>query len=82
MSIEDPGQADDTPATPELLSQNTTSQKTGLAEPGPPSQAVDEEAAGLSAELSLDNANVTKEKLCGVCNEKPSKYKCARCYLP
>ena len=23
-----------------------------------------------------------KVSLCGICNEKPGKYKCARCYLP
>lgn len=29
----------------------------------------------------LDTMIVTK-KLCGVCMDKPSRYKCSRCYLP
>ncbi|KAH6682940.1 hypothetical protein B0J14DRAFT_467844 [Halenospora varia] len=27
-------------------------------------------------------SNPSKSKLCGVCNEKDSRYKCSRCYLP
>lgn len=78
----DSDQPDDAPPIPAPLNQNTTGQEAVLAEPAPLSQAVDQQATGLSAELSLDNANVAGEKLCGVCTEKPSKYKCARCYLP
>lgn len=33
-------------------------------------------------ESSLAGADVSKKKLCGVCNEKEEKYKCTRCYLP
>jgi zinc finger HIT domain-containing protein 3 len=41
--------------------------------------------AGEEAEKqksSLAGADISKTKLCGVCNEKEWKYKCTRCYLP
>lgn len=35
-----------------------------------------------SAEPSVTKTIVPKVILCAVCNEKASKYKCSRCYLP
>lgn len=81
MSIKDPDRVNDAPNTP-ALSHTPSDQETVLAAPDAQPQAVDQDGAGLSAELSLAEANVSKEKLCGVCNEKASKYKCSRCYLP
>ncbi|KAH8687505.1 hypothetical protein BGZ60DRAFT_363535 [Tricladium varicosporioides] len=33
-------------------------------------------------DVSKAQGNPSKSKLCGVCNEKDSRYKCSRCYLP
>jgi hypothetical protein len=41
-----------------------------------------EEALKQQEESSLAEADVSKKKLCSICNEKEWKYKCARCYLP
>ena len=42
-----------------------------------------ESVPGQIRELSKEPEPVKpKVTLCGVCKEKPGKYKCARCYLP
>jgi hypothetical protein len=41
-----------------------------------------EEILKQRQESSLARADVSKKKLCGVCDEKEGKYKCSRCYLP
>ena len=42
-----------------------------------------ESLPGQIRELSKEPEPVKpKVTLCGVCKEKPGKYKCARCYLP
>jgi hypothetical protein len=41
-----------------------------------------DEVSKQHQESSLVGADVSKKKLCGVCNEKEGKYKCTRCYLP
>jgi hypothetical protein len=43
---------------------------------------LDQEGSALSAEPLLAEINVSKKKLCGVCNKIESKYKCTRCFLP
>jgi hypothetical protein len=41
-----------------------------------------DEATNQQQESSLAEADVSKKKLCSICNEKEWKYKCTRCYLP
>jgi hypothetical protein len=70
-----------TPTVPDL-SLDPSIQETDSAVLDSQLQTVDQEIPGLSAERSLAENNISKVKLCGVCNEKVYKYKCTRCYLP
>lgn len=47
-----------------------------------PATMVGEEVPKQPQESSLAGSDVSKKKICGVCNEKEGKYKCSRCYLP
>jgi hypothetical protein len=44
--------------------------------------AVAEEPSKASEESSLAQPDIPNKKLCGICKENESKYRCSRCYLP
>jgi hypothetical protein len=69
---EDAGAAMDSPATKPVLNGVESS----------PATIAGKEVAEQPQESSLAGADVSKKKLCGVCNEREGKYKCTRCYLP
>jgi hypothetical protein len=80
MSIQDPEKQNND----EKVSQTSLDQPEDKAEPSARNnqERQDRDESGVSAESSLAKNNITNEKLCGVCSEKASKYKCSRCYLP
>lgn len=43
---------------------------------------VEEEAPKQAEKSLLAITSASNKKLCGVCNDKESKYKCSRCFLP
>lgn len=82
MSAEELVEEDNTASTASGLSLNPLDQQAISEAPDSQLHTVNQQRPGLSAERSLAENNVSKVKLCGVCNEKVSKYKCTRCYLP
>lgn len=80
MSVEDSGE-DTMTAIPglRLLSSDTMR---ASEEPIEASPIVDGEAPASTAVRPSAEDNISKEKLCTVCNKTEPKYKCARCYLP
>jgi hypothetical protein len=48
---------------------------------GSPSKIASEKNPEQQESL-LAGVDVSKKKLCGVCNQNEGKYKCSRCYLP
>lgn len=53
---------------------------------GADEQSINTNAGARSADGTSEDAatseGIAKTKLCGVCKEKESKYKCTRCFLP
>ncbi len=49
----------------------------------PPSSSIGEEASqSLQNSSPLADSTIFTKKLCAVCKDKESRYKCSRCYLP
>jgi len=73
-------------SVPEKASESLAQQSSDLSEQ-PASEMPKDAYANTIVEQPREpspepEAVKPKVNLCGVCNEKPGKYKCARCYLP
>jgi hypothetical protein len=45
-------------------------------------QVEEEPQTPVVEEASKPDPMIKTKKICGVCDDKPSRYKCSRCYLP
>jgi hypothetical protein len=88
MSIPDPSSKENAPEEAKDVMSPPDSEKHQGDVQSPPATAMDDKSCdgvldGSPAEtLQKSPRRVFTKKVCGVCNEKESKYKCTRCFLP